>query len=341
MKRKIISFDVDCLVSNALTSSIINSNAPLHCNYDDEYENLVLTYNELIIGTIAKKDKWRIENLVFRNNVTLIKAKNIQDHYLHVELTLESFLDDSTIPKAIEGDVAGIYKISINQDESVYIGQSGNVNRRIVKHWQELSVGTHHNRPLQSHWDSSANDFSVTILEKLVEGYEGSYQQQKFLEDREKYWISNYKQKTNVLNRTEGEVVKTKRAVDEFEEKSRREDEINDIQVKLKRKEINAAIKQLEEERKITRGKRDANLAQAKDLKKYLFKNTGLIGLFLSSARKSDIQAKQTLYLATQDEIRTSDTRIKVILENIQALKSERRRFRTTREQGIKQRKFQ
>lgn len=62
---------------------------------------------------------------------------------------------------------SGIYKIHNTISEKSYIGQSVDIKRRLIKHRNELSKGTHQNIHLQNAWNKyGADSFLFEIIEK-------------------------------------------------------------------------------------------------------------------------------------------------------------------------------
>lgn len=86
----------------------------------------------------------------------------------------------------------GIYRISNLIDGKVYIGQSTNLLRRLVRHKCDLKTNIHINKHLQSAWDlHGSNNFHFSILEECPK---------EQLNERELYWMSHY----NSINNKEG-----------------------------------------------------------------------------------------------------------------------------------------
>lgn len=89
----------------------------------------------------------------------------------------------------------GIYKITNNANNKVYIGQSVNIDKRVATHKRNIEkdeIDTKFYRTLRKHgWEN----FSVEVIEEceIVE-----------LDGREKYWIKYYNSYKNGYNSTEG-----------------------------------------------------------------------------------------------------------------------------------------
>lgn len=80
---------------------------------------------------------------------------------------------------------SGIYKIENVVNNKIYIGRSKNIDRRIKQHKTELRQQKHGNRYLQNSWNKHGEgSFLFTVVE---------YCDIHSLEEREIYWISEYK----------------------------------------------------------------------------------------------------------------------------------------------------
>ena len=343
MKSKKLKFSAQRLTHHDLLSQIIATSPDITCEYDEEeYEDINILHQGNLIGTVDKNDLWRISGLVFRSNVQSIRLLSFSENFLQIELVLVSSLEDKNIPIPIDGKVSGIYKISIENDKYIYIGQSGDIRRRIEQHWTELSFGTHHNMQMQRLFDmDSLANHSIEILDLLLEKHTGDYEQQKFLGEREKYWIDVYKSGTHLLNRTSGEIVPTKKAIKEHQELSKQRDEKFDTNVKETRKKINTEIKSLEDQVRLHRVIEYDENVKAKEYEKFLFKNSGVIGFFFGNSTREELAL-------IRDKLSRSRIRLNAINDVIQSIKLEiadlklkRKRSRTTKEMGIKYRKFE
>lgn len=90
------------------------------------------------------------------------------------------------IPSQEEMKKMGVYKISNNINNKVYIGStSRNFKIRVTKHLYDLSCKLHHSNHLQKAFDKyNSNNFTFSILEIC---------DASSLIDREQYWIDYYK----------------------------------------------------------------------------------------------------------------------------------------------------
>ena len=82
--------------------------------------------------------------------------------------------------------MSGIYSIRNKSNNKVYIGSSFDINKRWMKHINDLKNGTHHSVKLQRAYDITKNidDFEFSVLEDVDDIDE--------LKEREQYYIDLY-----------------------------------------------------------------------------------------------------------------------------------------------------
>lgn len=175
-----------------------------------------------------------------------------------VELDLHVSIDASNIEKTKNAKAildkfkesitssVGIYRIKLNS--YTYVGQSTDLRRRLSKHVDQLSLGTHVNRDLQGLWDDKVLELNFEILEYERHNKEG-IKLQDWLASREKLYIGLDRKSGRNLNILDGEVVITKNALNEY--KKIRNDAIS--HVKNARKENKAINKHDIEQAKLER----------------------------------------------------------------------------------------
>ena len=61
-------------------------------------------------------------------------------------------------------DELGVYILTEQTTKKFYIGSTQWINKRIDRHWTDLSKGRHHNVNLQQIWNSGFRDFEVTFI---------------------------------------------------------------------------------------------------------------------------------------------------------------------------------
>ena len=79
--------------------------------------------------------------------------------------------------------ISGIYKITNNKNNKVYIGLSKNIRKRLIAHISQLRLGKHYNNHLLGAYKIDSEYFSYDILEVCDHSQ---------LCSREVYWISFY-----------------------------------------------------------------------------------------------------------------------------------------------------
>lgn len=77
-----------------------------------------------------------------------------------------------------------IYKILCKKNNKVYIGQTVNLNKRMMEHFNDLRKGKHHSLKLQRAFDKYGEEFFEHSLIEIVP--------ENIADDREKYWIKHY-----------------------------------------------------------------------------------------------------------------------------------------------------
>ena len=90
----------------------------------------------------------------------------------------------------------GIYKITNNRTGESYIGQTNNLNRRKQEHFTELSLGSHHNKGMQTDYNNG-DRFTFTVLENI----NGTRHD---LHEKEKEYIRQYNTFYRGYNQTPG-----------------------------------------------------------------------------------------------------------------------------------------
>lgn len=86
--------------------------------------------------------------------------------------------------------IVGIYKIENAANGKVYIGQSINIDNRLMRHRSSLKSNVHKNPHLQSSYNKyGPSYFELSIIEECS---------REVLDDREQYWIDHYKE--NIYN---------------------------------------------------------------------------------------------------------------------------------------------
>lgn len=160
-------------------------------------------------------DDYRSERLAFFFKLDSFRKATISQHKRSscvVTIRLESDFKISQHPSLRLVSTAGIYAIKSKICNSIYIGQARNINRRLAQHFSDLSFGLHHNYGLQSLWcEYHATDFTVKLVENLSHFNNGTIEDQRALESRERFWIAQERKSSRIcLNETDGEFIETK-----------------------------------------------------------------------------------------------------------------------------------
>lgn len=113
--------------------------------------------------------------------------------------------------------IKGVYTIFHSKSNSIYVGQSNNVNFRFYEHKYELINKTHHNFSLQELWDSfSEIEFDFELVEEAPYTLD-ALELQRWLAKKEKNLIYELKRLNYiVLNKTQGEIIATAKALELF-----------------------------------------------------------------------------------------------------------------------------
>jgi group I intron endonuclease len=104
----------------------------------------------------------------------------------------------------LEGNKAGIYKITNIKTMAGYIGQSINVKERIAKHKYALNKGIHTNKYLQASYKKNGKEFFKFEVIYLIENETDKHQIVKILNEKEKELINEHKTFIDGYNLTTG-----------------------------------------------------------------------------------------------------------------------------------------
>ena len=93
----------------------------------------------------------------------------------------------------------GVYKISNNQNNTIFIGYSTDLQARFNRHKAELKFGGHRNKELQNMWNALGETaFTFKVLDELDQKENNQTNPEKELQVLAEMWISklekeNYK----------------------------------------------------------------------------------------------------------------------------------------------------
>lgn len=199
------------------------------------------------VGYVDKESAVRVSQLLQKGVAFKVEVGAISAQTIKISLKFE--IDGLAVspPKPNPRNTSGIYKISISGGKYVYVGQSNSINSRLKAHWSELAALAHPNRHLQAYWnDLGESHFSAEIVEVAPDHLSKGLEQQRWLAQREKFWIEKYRKSSNCLNILDGEVIPTKKALAELAN----EEKAYDQKIKEDKKQISAELKLLEEKLK-------------------------------------------------------------------------------------------
>jgi len=237
------------------------------------------------IGYINKECAAEISLLLEMGMDYIISLREFSDGAKSIGLGIEFSLSTNipTAPTVTPKNTGGIYKISILGDENIYIGQSNDVNSRLSSHWKNLSFNTHHNKVMQHLWNLHGHlSFTADIIELLNNEF-SSLDKQRWLAEKEKYWIKIYRDKGNCINITDGEIIPTKKSVEEYEIESKKEIKQFDAEVREKKKLLKAEIILAEKLHSDNHKILEMWRFKTKELDDLVRKNTGIRGFLFGN----------------------------------------------------------
>jgi len=286
------------------------------------------------VGYINKDAASVIALLLDKNYSYTIKTKKFSDTSKSIGLNIEFLIPDSTfVSRPNIQRVAGIYEISINKKDYVYIGQSININDRINSHWNDLEFNSHVNKRLQDLWnENNPSSFEVSILETVPLDIVTELQRQRWLADREKYWIKKSREQYKCVNITDGEIVPTKIAVQEYQAEKKLHDKQHDQAVREEKKILKVQIDKSLNELSAERVKLGTIQYEIKELNKFISKNTGIIGFFTGTAPKSVVAQKEKLLQDLYSRNKIQQELVNKMYSEYSGLKNKYRQLKTTKQ---------
>jgi group I intron endonuclease len=281
------------------------------------------------VGYLDKESAARVSQLmqqsvIFGITVDRISAQSIQ-LILKYEFT-DSYMCPP-VPSSINS--SGIYIIKIESGKYVYIGQSNSINTRIKSHWTALASQSHANKHLQGYWNEHGmTRFTAEILEVAPFNLPKGLALQRWLADREKFWIESYRKSTTCLNILDGEIISTKKAISEFIA----ENAAHDNQIKEQKKLIALQISTLElktQEKRLLL--RDLE-GRVKELTAFIFENTGIIGFFIGKHSKLIVNQKKEMLDTLRRELRITTDEYNVVYEKLCGLRNQHTNLKTIKQ---------
>jgi len=261
--------------------------------YGDNY--LGVFNNEIKIAEID--DYWVDINMHYAIKLGVVRECYFIEEFgknIRIEINLESNILDKTLDGI--GNYAGIYGIVDKRSNCLYVGQSSGIKRRIKQHFEDLSIGFHHNTNLQDiYLKNKFNSFDVVILDRYQGKYKGDINDRKWLETRERFWINHYTKINLCLNKTKGEFVETIKTRKEkieldlaLQVKKEEEDRLHDIEVKNKKIKLKNEISLLQKIVDIEDVKLRPLRKEVNSNKEWLLKNSSWFSFFDSKDKKNE-----------------------------------------------------
>jgi hypothetical protein len=286
------------------------------------------------VGYINKDAASVIALLLDKNYSYTIKTKKFTYSSKSIGLNIEFLIPDpSIVVRPNLQKIAGIYQISINRKDYVYIGQSININDRIKSHWNDLEFNSHVNKRLQDLWnENNPSSFEVSILETVPLDIVSELQRQRWLADREKYWIKKSREQYKCLNITDGEIVPTKIAVQEYQTEKKLHDKQHDQAIREEKKILKIQIDKSLNELSAERAKLENILREIKELSKFISKNTGIIGFFTGTAPKSVVAQKEKLLQDLCSRNKIQQELVNKMYSEYSGLRNRHRQLKTTKQ---------
>jgi group I intron endonuclease len=286
------------------------------------------------IGYLNKESAISISKLIDSGFTYKIEVKKFTSGSKSIALSIQFEIPNNlSVTKPNLVNVAGIYEISINNKEFVYIGQSININERVSSHWTDLEFNAHVNKNLQHLWNTKgSSSFSATILEIAPSNFDNDLMRQRWLADREKNWIKISREKYNCVNITDGEIIATKNALKEYREEKKSEDKKYDAEIKEKKKLINLQLEKAEQELAFHKKRLAEYKLNVAELDSFIRKNTGIRGYFSGTATKVEIIQKKSRLDKALTTLRDQESLVTKLYNHCSDLKIQRKGLKTTKQ---------
>ncbi|MBE0448864.1 MAG: hypothetical protein IBX64_12380 [Actinobacteria bacterium] len=251
------------------------------------------------VGYLDRKSAQKVGNLIEKGAHLIIKVADsaINPTSKAISLVVEAELNTVKPDLPICGTDSGIYRISINSGHWMYVGQSIEISKRLLTHWKDLNFECHNNIALQEKWRQFGESSFVTEVLEIAPKGMSDLERQRWLGEREDYWIKETKKISICLNLKDAEIVTTKKAKAEFDILAAASDKQHDERVRERKKEIKLEIKILESELSKSNNQKQVVTKNVYDLKNFISSNTGIRGFFfwIRVKRHSKYQRKGAL----------------------------------------------
>lgn len=168
-----------------------------------------------LLGYIEAKKSQQISSLLLEGAKYEIKVVSFDSFKISIDLMLDGKKQDVPFVPLVDGDDAGIYEISFEYENQryVYIGQSGNINKRLTQHINKLANFEHHNQIVQTGWMKNPNSFKYRVLKICPVNLSG-FEKQIYLFEKELFYIDNSSHPT--ANRIAADLVLSSDALEQL-----------------------------------------------------------------------------------------------------------------------------
>lgn len=275
-------------VYDAVTRDFISLKRDTNNQHDkNAIEVIIRTYK---VGYIDKTSASIFASLLDSGYSYQVSCDSVNLNHKSIKLAITFYIPEvSTLNKPVLRNVAGIYKITANQTQQVYVGQSINIRERISSHWDALQFNSHSNKNLQSLWNELGNtSFSASIVESVPNNITSDLEKQRWLGEREIYWIQQSRSTGKCLNITDGEIVPTKRALEEYELEQTKKAKEHDEKIRTIKEALNIEINDAKQTYESAEKEFRALQTRVNELNKFINDNTGIWGFLSGSTKRID-----------------------------------------------------
>jgi len=298
--------------------------------------------DEVKIGYVD--DFWSTVHLENFNEVSKIESAfldSVGARWLSIQLNLIAEVPDFDFLDHLPSG-AGIYILSIEADNAIYVGQTRDFRYRMENHFKSLAFGVHINRGLQEIYrDRGIGAFHIEVIDKLPNYWSGTVADQSWLAEREQHWIAHFRGQCGIrcLNKTNGEFIETKKTLEKrrLDELSRQQEKAlvdarHDQKVKAEKIRLRGEIEDtealLESERIRTEPLRLALLAQ----ETWLRENSTFFTVFLSRSKRQALSDVRQKVAFLQSQVNHEMTRTYELHQSLRRLKEELRSKKTSKQ---------
>ena len=316
-----------------------NQSVTIKCSNESGFE--VYDGSEKIAYVDDFWSRTHLENMEGLSTIVNAWVKKVSGRSISIQLNLLAGIPDFSHLDWLP-EVAGIYAIKLETQNAVYVGQTANLKTRIRSHFRSLAFGTHINRDLQELFRGFDSDqFSVDVLDWLPNKWTGSMEDQSWLANREKYWITAHRSAAGVrcLNRTDGEFIDTTETLEHKRQKAIAEqqaqairDAAYDKRIKEEKLALKKAIEQVNADID-AEGRRISPLRTALlKHEEWLKKNSTFFKFFLSRDKKQELMRVELEKAKLVRELELEMEPLLKLHQSLKALKQELKSKKTRKQ---------